>query len=271
MIEEPLLKKKSIFSKILKNQLLVTCISVFIVVFILIGASYAVLKEDDEPKTNDVSIKVGHMQVVLSSKSEPFVLQGNNQKPIPDSVGLIQDDYSFSLTNTGNKDIAYYEIRLVDQENKLSTLAHKYIRFAIQKEDNEYSSPVNLGDVNSILYSGANLLMGETINFNLKMWIDENASSNAMNKELYGAIEVTLYQEYDKYDYYVVYDANGGTNTPINTSLLEPITDEIPVRDGYVFVGWSETKTGGIKYYNGDNYLNDKGITLYAVWNKIIR
>ena len=100
------------------------------------------------------------------------------------------------------------------------------------------------------------------------MWIDEKASSKALNKELYGAIEVTLYENYNEYDYYVLYDANGGTNAPAKTSLLEPITNEIPVREGYTFIGWSETINGDIKYYNGDNYTNEKGITLYAVWER---
>ena len=270
MIEEPKLKKKNVLNKILHNQLIVTCITVFMVVFILIGASYAILTDGEKEiiETNNVNIQVGNMQAVLSSKSKPFSFEGANQKPIPDSVGIIQEPYSFSLSNTGGKDIAYYEIRMVDQENKQSTLAHKYVRFSIQKDDNDYKEPSNLGDVNSILYSGTNLLKGETVNFNLKMWIDEKASSKALNKELYGAIEVTLYENYNEYDYYVLYDVNGGTNIPVKTSLLEPITNETPVREGYTFIGWSETINGDIKYYNGDNYTNEKGITLYAVWER---
>lgn len=269
-MEEPILKKKNILDKIINNQILVTCVTVFMVVFILIGASYAILGDTDETGQANVNIKIGNMQAVLSSSNKPYTFKENYQNPVPDSVGFLQEPYSFTLTNSGNSPIEYYEIRLVDQENKISTLAHKYVKFVIKKDDLEYTSPVNLGDVNSIIYSGSNLLKGETVNFDLKIWIDEFANSRALDKQLYGAIEVTLYQKYDIYDYYVLYDANGGSGSPTKTLLQESITNIVPTKEGYTFVGWSSELDGSVGYQSGDDYQYDKGMTLYAVWEKNI-
>ena len=198
-------KEKNPLNKILQNQIIVTFITVFMVVFILMGTSYAVLGSDDETDKTTVNIKVGSMQVVLSSNGEKYTFKDKFQYPVSDAVGMIQDPYSFSLTNVGNNDIGYFEVRMVDQENRHSTLPHKYIRFVLQVNNDEYNNPVNLGDVESIIYSGYNFKKGEIINFNLKMWLDDNSTSFVYNKKLYGALEVTLYQKYDVYDYYVLY------------------------------------------------------------------
>ena len=166
-MNEPVLKKKNILNKIINNQFLVTTVTVFMVAFILIGASYAILSSEDELDTTNVNIKIGNMQAVLSSSSEPYTFTEDYQKGVSDASGMSQDSYDFSLTNTGDSNIEYYEIRLVNQENKSSTLPHKYVRFSIKSNDLDYSLPVNLGEASSILYSGTNLESGEKINFEL--------------------------------------------------------------------------------------------------------
>lgn len=258
--------KKDVLNKIIKNQVLVTFITMLMVAFILMGTSYAVIGNKDETNKATVNIKVGSMQVVLSSTSEVYTFENKYQYPVSDAVGLNQEPYAFSLTNTGNNDIGYFEIRMVDEENKNSTLPHKYIRYSIQGDSGEYSNPLNLGDVNGILATGYDLKKSDTINFNLKMWIDENSSKVVYNKELYGALEVTLYQKYDVYDYYVLYNSNQGVNNPFRTSIQEPITEVIPKRENYIFLGWSTSENGEVEYTPGANYQENVGRTLYAVW-----
>lgn len=260
------MKRKNPLNKIINNQIIVTCVTMLMVVFVLMGSSYAVLSNKEESNDASVNIKIGNQEAVLSSDSSSYTFSDNYQKPVSDVNGLNQKAYTFSLTNTGGNKIGYYEIRMVDQENKSSTLPHKYIRFAISVNNGEYSKPSSLGDVNSIIYSGYDLPKGDSINFNLKMWIDEMSPSLVYNKELYGALEVTLYQKYDAYDYYVLYDINGGTINPVRTTLTEPITSVIPERANYYFLGWSSEKNGDVLYYPGDTYSSEKGQTLYAVW-----
>lgn len=260
--------EKNSLNRILNNQIIVTFFTLFMVIFIIMGTSYAVLGNDDETDKATVNIKVGSMQVVLSSVNEIYTFEDNYKYPVSDASGLSQDPYSFSLTNTGHNDIGYFEIRMVDQENKISTLPHKYIRYAIQVGNDDYSTPVNLGDVNSIIYSGYDFKQGDSINLNLKMWIDEISRSDVYNKELYGALEVTLYQKYDVYDYYVLYDSMTSMNNPFRTNIQEPITSVIPKKQNYIFLGWSSSENGNVEYKAGDSYKENVGRTLYAVWKK---
>ena len=74
-----------------------------------------------------------------------------------------------------------------------------------------------------------------------------------------------------KKGYTVAFDANGGSGTP------EPQTktfgsyiylnNDTPVREGYVFEGWSTKKDSpAAQYYSGSTYSADKDVVFYAVW-----
>lgn len=87
----------------------------------------------------------------------------------------------------------------------------------------------------------------------------------------------------------LIYDANGGSNTPApqnnsakssSTSASVPftVTSSQPTRSGYTFLGWSATQTAtSPSYYAGSSYnitstsrtsANPVPKTLYAVWEK---
>ena len=251
--------------KNIKRNLIINVLIVAIAIFLFKGISYSA----EENKTNenkDLLIKTENMQVVLNIPNEKYNFLDSLSESVSDSMGLNQKGYDFSITNTGSIPIEYYEIRLVDQEGKISTLPHKYIRFTINKDGGKYEDVKNLGDNDSILYSGYNLDVGKTSNYNLKMWID-SGETEFIGKELYGAIEVTLYQKYDVYKNYILYESADSTNVPVRTTIYNPISSTIPKRDGYKFIGW-EKKGGTIKYLPGDTYRESVGTTLLAIWEK---
>lgn len=73
------------------------------------------------------------------------------------------------------------------------------------------------------------------------------------------------------------YDANGGSGAPSPQSHVlgstSKISDTIPIKKGYVFLGWSTDKTAtSATYLAGDDYVNEDAsaegetIILYAVW-----
>lgn len=96
---------------------------------------------------------------------------------------------------------------------------------------------------------------------------------------LYTTESTTLYAVWRAVRF-VSYDLNGGEGTVPETCKFEyggkckVIAPDDPVRDGYVFSGWSERNdsTGArYAYYNGDYfYPSQKYVTLYAVWVPII-
>ena len=73
--------------------------------------------------------------------------------------------------------------------------------------------------------------------------------------------------------YSVTYKANTSDyvgNMPENTIKAHntdiAVSDLIPERYGYTFVGWADSKDGNAAYFGKDTYSENSDITLYAVW-----
>ena len=102
------------------------------------------------------------------------------------------------------------------------------------------------------------------------------ADSDTMPKTLSGAIRPAATQ----YTYTLHYDANGGSGAPPSQSVTSsefhvwvPISEIIPTRDGYTFMGWANTRTGKPIYGGNGGYTeclvvhgSDMSTTIYAIW-----
>ncbi len=91
-------------------------------------------------------------------------------------------------------------------------------------------------------------------------WIEEDFSE-------YELIPVEEW-EYASRFYYLVYDMNGGTDGPSNQwAFVDVISDIIPTRIGFRFLGWAaEADAAAAEYLPGDNIYLDSDLVLYAVW-----
>ena len=83
-----------------------------------------------------------------------------------------------------------------------------------------------------------------------------------------------------QYTYTLHYDANGGSGAPPSQSVDSsefhvwvPISEIIPTRDGYTFMGWANTRTGKPIYGGNGGYTSclvvhgyDMSTTIYAIW-----
>lgn len=74
-------------------------------------------------------------------------------------------------------------------------------------------------------------------------------------------------------EYTVSYNANGGVGGPdpqtkyMESSLI--LSSTRPVQTGYTFKGWSTSSTvTSAMYQPGENYTDNRNITLYAVWEQ---
>ena len=71
---------------------------------------------------------------------------------------------------------------------------------------------------------------------------------------------------YDSFDVY--YDANGGSGAPSSQSMggkNDVLSDVIPLREGFVFVGWNTLVDNNAIYQPGDIYCGGT-VTFYAMW-----
>lgn len=90
--------------------------------------------------------------------------------------------------------------------------------------------------------------------------------------------DITVYAKLTAKTYQISYNANTTdtvTNMPtVNPlskthGLAEKLSETVPTREGYTFLGWGTTdKATAASYQPGDMYSVDKEITLYAVWQK---
>ena len=83
-----------------------------------------------------------------------------------------------------------------------------------------------------------------------------------------------------QYTYTLHYDANGGSGAPPSQSVTSsefhvwvPISEIIPTRDGYTFMGWANSRTGKPIYGGSGGYTEclvvhgyDMSTTIYAIW-----
>ena len=102
------------------------------------------------------------------------------------------------------------------------------------------------------------------------------ASDTMMPKTRSGAVRPAATQ----FTYTLHYDANGGSGAPPSQSVISsefhvwvPISDKIPTRDGYTFMGWANSRTGKPIYGGNGGYTEclvvhgyDMSTTIYAIW-----
>ena len=102
------------------------------------------------------------------------------------------------------------------------------------------------------------------------------ASDTMMLKTRSGAVRPAATQ----YTYTLYYDANGGSGAPPSQSVTSsefhvwvPISEIIPTRDGYTFMGWANSRTGKPIYGGSGGYTSclvvhgyDMSTTIYAIW-----
>ena len=102
------------------------------------------------------------------------------------------------------------------------------------------------------------------------------ASDTMMPKTRSGAVRPAATQ----YTYTLHYDANGGSGAPPSQSVTSsefhvwvPISEIIPTRDGYTFIGWANYRTGTPIYGGNGGYTEclvvhgvDMSTTIYAIW-----
>ena len=70
--------------------------------------------------------------------------------------------------------------------------------------------------------------------------------------------------------YRITYNANGGSGAPSEQTRWYGetlwLSSTRPKRDGYTFLGWATSPSGGVAYQPGAAFTGDYGMTLYAVW-----
>jgi len=145
---------------------------------IICGTSYAFLSQVITSKKN-VEVTAGTFVINFKEKN---TIDLKNAVPMTDQEGMNTESYVFSVNNTGSLD-AKYDISL--EENSNNTLDRKYVKYSIKEGDGEWSSPALLS-TGLNLKTSRSLGSGATDSYEIKIWLDENATNEVQGKT-YGA------------------------------------------------------------------------------------
>lgn len=82
---------------------------------------------------------------------------------------------------------------------------------------------------------------------------------------------IVLFAVWKPDKYKIFYNANGGSSAPSSQEKIHDktlqLTESVPKRTGYNFLGWSKSKTASSASYKpGGFFYDNKNTTLYAVW-----
>ena len=229
----------------LKNNKRKVIIILFVLLIVIIGISYAWLKMTVFGQ-KDVGIVVGNIDLVLNEPGEGIQLV--NTIPTYDDEGKKESPYTFSLKNESKIDL-YYTISLVDDEEALSNcrttdgsacklLDPRDIRYELKLGNKTFTG--SLSDSSIINYGviGVN----EIIDGELRVWLNINATNEAMGKVFLGKLKAFATQQIEGFDFQ---QGNDKVNVP------EMDNNMIAVKhDGYNWVktdvenGWYNYRMG---------------------------
>ena len=128
---------------------------------------------------------------------------------------------------------------------------------------------------------GEPLLLSQTVpyrtGYTFLGWAESPSASDIdyMPHDLYIVdSSIILYAVWSPETYQIRFDANGGIGGPTTQIKTHDIplslSEEVPVKSGYRFLGWSQDRTAQKPdYYAGGLYTDEGETTLYAVWDKI--
>ena len=103
-------------------------------------------------------------------------------------------------------------------------------------------------------------------------WLSSAQDKTYNPGALYGYDQnTTMMAQWTANTYTVSYNANGGENAPSNQTKTHGIdltlTNSIPIRTNYNFLGWgTNSSSTTVEYSAGGTYSNNVSITLYAIW-----
>lgn len=197
---------------IITRQLTVTVTTVFLLVMVIIGSSYALFMDVDTSSNENVYTS-GDLVMVFNDETGKNRNTINNTALIPMSneMALRQTNniYSFTVTNTGTLPMKY-DVLLSDVEEFANSnlLDHKYIKYQLCIKNMDNCTIIrDLSSVEEGAIYQSNLTAGEQIIYYLRVWItNENIPNDAQEKEVHLEVNINGISANESYLAYYLTD-----------------------------------------------------------------
>ena len=172
-----------------KKKIIILSIVIIGLLLIVTGVTYSILSFKVEG--NEINIVQAGILKIDINENEPITLL--EAYPISTDRGMEGEPYTFTVSNTGDID-AIYRIYLDDVELDpgIERLSDSSIRYSLMK-DGKFQTDTVADLLSSredrIIDNGA-IYPGETFNYELRMWIDEDVGNEEQGKAFKGKIRI---------------------------------------------------------------------------------
>ncbi len=242
--------------KISKKTYLIM-LSVILVLVTMIGTSFGFFMKVDE---KDVNYQTGILSIELVTSGDDLGQTINlyNTVPMTDEEGKALSPYKFKVTNTGTLNYKFDLKLVLDQtvmnEDGCTNNTLDYSNVKIMVNNNE---PVLLSSLtDSIILANTTLAPKESITLEVRIWLDENTTNQAIGKHFHAKLATDGYAVYTE-------EAKEANLATLITNKYNDNKDATPVVNNSInyYYASSESlmqdKAGNIRYYgaNPNNYI----------------
>ncbi len=171
-----------------KNTVLI--ISILIAVLVLIGVSLAIFAFSKTGSKQNV-ITLGSLKLTLTESDE---INLEDTLPMTDKEGLATTGYAFTLTNDGTTSVNYSiyldDVSLSSQEVALDTKFLKY-NLTIDNTIGTAKYLNTLGTNSNRIITSGTITKGQSIAYNLKIWVTTEIDGDISGQVWKGKIRLT--------------------------------------------------------------------------------
>lgn len=198
--------------KIITRQLTVTVTTVFLLVMVIIGSSYALFMDVDTSVQDNVYTS-GDLVMVFNDKNgeNSNTITNSSLIPMDNETALKQTNniYSFTITNTGTLPMKYDVLLQDDEQFKNNNLLeHKYINYQLCiKNMNNCTIIRDLSSLDDKVIYQSNLSAGEQTIYYLRVWLtDKDIPNDIQEKEIHLKVNINGISANDTYLAYYLTD-----------------------------------------------------------------
>ena len=263
--------------KISKKTYLIM-LSVILVLVTMIGTSFGFFMKVDE---KDVNYQTGILSIELVTSGDDLGQTINlyNTVPMTDEEGKALSPYKFKVTNTGTLNYKFDLKLVLDQtvmnEDGCTNNTLDYSNVKIMVNNNE---PVLLSSLtDSIILANTTLAPKKSITLEVRMWLDENTTNQAIGKHFHAKLATdgyAVYTEEEKETNLATlitnkYNDNKDATPVVNNSInYYYASSESLMQDVGNNIRYYGANPNNYIYFNCDDYSNQTADTC-EVWRII--
>ena len=186
------------FTRLIKRELVLMIITILLATSVTIGGSYAIFSNIEKAEKYNV-VKTGTLQIAYDDTSTGLgnIISLNGAYPESDIDGQKREPYRFKVTNTGSLN-AKYSVKILDDSSMISEdgCGDKLLDKSKIKYSLNTGVPTILSTMaDSYIVARGTLAAGESVTFEIRMWIDESAGNEVLGTHYHGKIVVEAGQK----------------------------------------------------------------------------